>query len=108
MSPEPDQSSEPPEKPVSVSIPRPLPFAVAIAASAPVRHVVNAGFHLHSRLRKSAIDSLDPVQSQERSLRWLIRKAAKTQFGRDHQFDLIRSVADFQAAVPVRTYESLW
>jgi hypothetical protein len=85
-----------------------MSLAVAIAGSARVRHAVNAGFHLHSRLRKAGIESLDLVETQERVLRALIRKAAKTQFGRDHRFNLIRSVAGFQAAVPLRTYESLW
>src|SRR4051812_18702295 len=108
MNPEADQRGKAPATPVSLSMDRPMSLAVAIAGSAPVRHAVNAGFHLHSRLRKSAFNSLDPVRTQERVLRALIRQATKTQFGQDHRFHLIRSVADFQAAVPVRTYESLW
>ncbi len=31
-----------------------------------------------------------------------------TRFGRDHGFGSIRTVADFQARVPLRTYEDLW
>jgi hypothetical protein len=108
MNPEADQRDEPPATPVPRSSFRPLPLTVAIAGSAPVRHAVNAGFHLHSRLRKSAVESLDSVRTQERGLRSLIREAKNTQFGRDHGFNAIRSVADFQTAVPLRTYESLW
>ena len=81
---------------------------VTLAGSAPVRSVVNAGFHLHARLRKAAIEDLDPVATQSRVLRSLVSKARSTRFGRDHGFDRIRSVADFQSAVPLRTYEALW
>ncbi|MGC8642582.1 MAG: GH3 family domain-containing protein [Isosphaeraceae bacterium] len=52
--------------------------------------------------------SLDPIGTQEDMLRGLLRRARDTRFGRDHGFDRIRSVADFQSAVPLRTYESLW
>ncbi len=41
-------------------------------------------------------------------MRWLVRKAAGTRFGQDHQFRSIRKVDDFQSAVPVRTYEQFW
>jgi hypothetical protein len=86
-------------------IPAPI---VTVAGSAPVRNLVNAGFHLHARLRTVAVDELDPRRTQQRVLRWLVRKASTTRFGRDHGFDRIRSVADFQKAVPLRTYEALW
>jgi hypothetical protein len=38
----------------------------------------------------------------------LTARAAKTRFGRDHHFDTIRSVDEFQRRVPLRTYEDLW
>ncbi len=41
-------------------------------------------------------------------LRRLVARAAATRFGRDHGFDRIRSVADFQARVPLRRYEAFW
>jgi hypothetical protein len=69
---------------------------------------VNAGFHLHARLRKQRVDGLDPRTCQEATLRRLIRRARTTRFGRDHGFDRLRGVADFQEAVPIRTYEALW
>ena len=74
----------------------------------PVRDLVNLGFHLTSRLRTAALAAEDPVQVQARTLRRLVRRARRTQFGRDHHFDRIDGVASFQAAVPIRTYESLW
>jgi hypothetical protein len=81
---------------------------VTLAGSAPVRHLVNAGFHLHARLRKEVVEELDPRRTQERALLSLVRRARATRFGRDHTFERIRSVADFQKAVPMRTYEALW
>src|SRR5215831_13867717 len=73
-----------------------------------VRHLVNLGFHLAAALRTAAIEEADPVRTQERTLRRLLRRAHATRFGRDHRFDRIHSVADFRRAVPIRTYESLW
>ena len=40
--------------------------------------------------------------------RSLIHRARDTRFGRDHAFERIHTVADFQSAVPLRTYEALW
>jgi hypothetical protein len=80
----------------------------ALAGSPPARRLVGAGFRLHSRLRTAQIRNLDPRQVQEQGLLRLVRKAQDTRFGRDHGFDSIRSVADFQRAVPLRTYETLW
>src|SRR5918996_1116136 len=41
---------------------------------------------------------------QERTLQRLVAAAARTEFGREHGFGSIRSVADYQARVPVRDY----
>ncbi|MEO8941233.1 MAG: GH3 auxin-responsive promoter family protein [Isosphaeraceae bacterium] len=54
------------------------------------------------------MESLDPAAEQERQLLRLVHKARGTRFGRDHGFAKVRSVADFQKAVPLRTYEDLW
>src|SRR3954452_25312008 len=99
----------PPSRPDPSSDPEPRPSpVVTLAGSAPVRKLVNVGFHLHARLRKAAVEGLDPIRTQERVLLSLIRKARATRFGRDHGFDAIRSVVGFQTAVPLRTYEALW
>jgi hypothetical protein len=73
-----------------------------------VRKLVDLGFHLGSRLRTDALADADAVLNQARTLRKLVDRARRTRFGRDHRFERIGSVADFQAAVPIRTYESLW
>ena len=58
--------------------------------------------------RRSELAHLDPVATQERVLRALIRRAAGTRFGRDYAFASIRGVADFQARVPLRNYDAMW
>jgi hypothetical protein len=79
-----------------------------LTGSVPVRGLVNLGFHLHSRLRCQELDHADPVKVQGETLRRLIKTARLTRFGRDHRFGQIRTVAEFQRAVPIRTYETLW
>jgi GH3 auxin-responsive promoter len=45
---------------------------------------------------------------QERLLVRLARAAVATKFGRQHDFESIGSVEDFQTRVPIRTYELFW
>lgn len=47
------------------------------------------------------------VECQQQVFHHLVRKGRRTAFGRDHQFDRIRTVADFQQRVPLRDYEGL-
>lgn len=49
----------------------------------------------------------DPAGAQERALRRLIATARDTEFGLAHGFRDIRSVAEYQARVPVRDYGQL-
>jgi hypothetical protein len=69
---------------------------------------VNRAFQVLSRRRRARLARLDPVRVQRQSLLRLVRQAARTRFGVDHRFDAIRTVDDFQKAVPLRTYEELW
>jgi hypothetical protein len=46
----------------------------------------------------------DPAATQEAALRRLVAAARDTEFGLAHGFRGIRSVADYQAQVPVRDY----
>ena len=62
----------------------------------------------YAALRLARLRAMDPVRTQERLLLRLVRRAARTRFGRAHGFDAIRSVADFQARVPLRRYEAFW
>lgn len=61
-----------------------------------------------ARYRLNQLAFLDPVESQRAMLRRLVRTARQTRFGRDHGFDHIADVADFQARVPLRQYEDFW
>ena len=49
----------------------------------------------------------DPVATQQKVFKDLIRQAKDTQFGKDHHFDAIKTYEDFAKNVPVRDYEGL-
>lgn len=48
-----------------------------------------------------------PVETQQEVFKNLIAFAKNTQFGKDHDFASIQTIADFQKNVPVRDYEDL-
>ena len=73
-----------------------------------VRSLADAGLVQYARRRTRALDKLDVVAVQEQTLLNLIKRAKDTKFGRDHGFAQIRSSAQYQAAVPVREYETMW
>jgi hypothetical protein len=50
----------------------------------------------------------DAADVQRRTLLRLLRRAAPTAFGRAHGFAGIGTVAQYQRAVPLRTYEAFW
>jgi hypothetical protein len=54
------------------------------------------------------LDALDVARTQERTLLSLVRRAQTTRFGLAHDFVRIRSLADYQRIVPLRTYEQFW
>lgn len=49
----------------------------------------------------------DPIKSQQKVFRNLIRNALNTKFGNDHNFERISSHSDFVNEVPIRDYEAL-
>ena len=57
----------------------------------------------HRRLMQA-----DAVADQRKQLAKLVKTAAGTRFGRDHDFAAIKTVEDFQRAVPLRNYEQMW
>ena len=61
-----------------------------------------------ARRRAAELDRLDCPRVQERTLLRLVRRARHTRFGREHGFDRIRSVSDYQERVPLRDYEAFW
>ena len=62
---------------------------------------------LNRRLRQVARAQENPSAAQERLLLGFVRRAAATEWGRTHGFAAIRSVRDFQRAVPIASYEDL-
>ena len=58
--------------------------------------------------RAGKLDRQDAAAVQERQLLSLVSRARATKFGRDHDFNGARSVAEFQARVPLRRYEEFW
>ncbi|PXY44934.1 GH3 auxin-responsive promoter family protein [Flavobacterium hydrophilum] len=48
-----------------------------------------------------------PVETQLRVFKNLIESAKATEFGKDHHFDVITKIEDFQKNVPIRDYEDL-
>ncbi len=61
---------------------------------------------LWARRRLRRLAAMDPASVQLAELLKLVRAAAQTHFGRSHGFAHIRTVADFQSAVPVRDYDA--
>ena len=57
--------------------------------------------------RKTAKWAGDPLKSQEKVFKHLIRYAQNTKFGIDHNFKQIKSHSEFVNEVPIRDYEAL-
>ncbi|RZJ29453.1 MAG: GH3 auxin-responsive promoter family protein [Flavobacterium sp.] len=51
--------------------------------------------------------SANPVETQQKVFEKLIADAKNSAFGKDHDFDKIKTYADFAAKVPIRDYEQL-
>lgn len=49
----------------------------------------------------------NPIETQERVFKKLIKTASKTAFGKDHNFHTIKSHSDFVSQVAIRDYEQL-
>src|SRR5262252_8885070 len=79
-----------------------------LAGSRPVRRLADWAMGRLARRRVAALDRRDVEKVQERTLLSLVRHARRTRFGKDHRFDRIRSVADFQERVPLTDYEQMW
>ncbi|MBN2632348.1 MAG: GH3 auxin-responsive promoter family protein [Bacteroidales bacterium] len=58
-----------------------------------------------ARLNQIAFFKLHPIIVQEHTFSYLISKASETIWGKQYNYNSIKSIADFQFAVPVQTYE---
>lgn len=73
-----------------------------------VRGSANSFMSLYCRNLLKNLEKIDPVENQQETLKDLIRKAAQTKFGKGHGFGSIRSIGDYQRAVPLRDYDGFW
>jgi hypothetical protein len=73
-----------------------------------VRAPFTGALRLYAAFRSRQLARQDAGVTQQRQLDRLVGAAANTQFGKEHGFGSIRSVADYQARVPLRTYNELW
>jgi hypothetical protein len=62
----------------------------------------------YARHRVARLEKRPVVRVQLETLLALVRHARDTRFGRDHDFGRVRSLADYQARVPLREYEAFW
>jgi GH3 auxin-responsive promoter len=85
-----------------------MSFLQWMAGSTPVRRVADAFFRKYARRRVARLDGLDSGCSQRDTLLALVHQAQATRFGREHGFDRIRTVAEYQRQVPLRDYEAFW
>jgi hypothetical protein len=69
--------------------------------------MINALWSMATRRDATAFDRGAPIarEVQERRLLSLVARNRETAFGRDHNFSGVRSLDDFRARVPMRTYE---
>lgn len=49
--------------------------------------------------------SMNAIESQEKIMKSIVKKAAQTQFGQDHNFSSIETYEDFKQAIPIGDYE---
>ena len=56
---------------------------------------------------KTQIWVSNPIETQQKVFLSLIKQAKKTQFGKDHHFNKIKTYSDFTKYVPIRDYEAL-
>ena len=49
----------------------------------------------------------NPLETQAKTFNKLLLKGTKTEFGRDHNFSIIKNYEDFKNQVPIRDYEGL-
>jgi hypothetical protein len=69
---------------------------------------VDALFRRYAARRTRRLDRLRVARVQHETLLRLVRSSWDTVFGFAHRFASVRSVADYQQRVPLRTYEQFW
>lgn len=73
-----------------------------------LRRLTDALMGRYALQRSAQLTRRSLRQIQQRTLLRLVRRAARTRFGKAHDFARIRIVADYQRRVPLRSYEDFW
>ena len=62
-----------------------------------------------AKLAKNNIDkwALNPIKTQEKVFKSLLKGAKETAFGKDHDFEAIQNYEDFKKRIPIQDYEGL-
>lgn len=71
-------------------------------------NIINSIFlkYSHNLLKEIDLSRRAPMQFQEKWFKYLIKNGAQSAFGREHKFDGIKNIRDFQHRVPVRDYNA--
>jgi hypothetical protein len=85
-----------------------MSFADVVTGNRIVRRAADVVVARLARQRAVLLDQMNLAEIQLKTLLGLLHKARRTRFGREHDFASIRTVADYQARVPVRDYEAFW
>ena len=86
----------------------PLSVLETLAGRPFVRRLTDSLMGRYAAHRTAQLDRRRPALLQQQTLLRLVRHARRTRFGREHDFDSILSLADYQRRVPLRTYEAFW
>ena len=84
------------------------PSAVTRAPDRSLLRFAGPIFRAVAARRVRHLAAQDPVAAQQAVLARMVARAANTTFGRDHDFAGIKTVADYQARVPLRRYDDFW
>jgi hypothetical protein len=84
------------------------PLWTWLARTPPSRRTAEVVFRAGARRHLARLDDEAPARTQDRVALGLVHQARRTRFGRDHEFDRLRSTADFRRLVPLTTRAGLW
>jgi GH3 auxin-responsive promoter len=80
----------------------------SLAARPLVRRLTDVFMGRYAAHRTTQLDRCSAHRMQQQTLLRLVHYARRTRFGQDHDFGGIRTIADYQRRVPLRTYETFW
>jgi hypothetical protein len=72
------------------------------------RRFADSAVNRYAQYRVARLNHESAADAQGRTLLHLLRQGRQTKFGVDHDFGRIRTIADYQARVPLRDYEAFW